>query len=114
MRMRWIERVSGSALFVLLVAHAALNPERGWTLLWGCDLAVAVMALGLVAGLHAVVAVAFLFHVAVGLPAFTVAVLTHFEPGPTSIAIHLLPPIAGGLSVARRGLPRGAALWAWL
>jgi hypothetical protein len=89
-------------------------PERGWALLWGCDLAVAAMGLGLATGSHLPVSVGFVFHMSVGLPVFIVGLFTTHDPNLTSVAIHILPPIAGGRSVARRGLSRRTGLIGWV
>lgn len=101
------ERTSGVLLLLLMVAHTVTHPERGaWVLLSACDVATLATAIGLVAGWPRVVAVAFLFQMSIGLPAFFVGLATHtYTPNTTSVAIHLLPPLAGGWAVRRTGLP---------
>ncbi len=58
---------------------------------------------------------AFLFQISIGLPAFFVGLATHtYTPNTTSVAIHLLPPLAGGWAVRRTGLPPHALATALL
>jgi len=83
-------------------------------LLSSCDVAALGTALGLLFGWARVVGVAFLFQVAVGLPAFVVGLFTTFHPNVTSFGVHTLPVLAGGWLVGRRGLPRGAAVAAFV
>jgi hypothetical protein len=109
------ERTMGAGLLLLMAAHLATHPERGpWLLLSTCDIATLATAIGLVVGWHQAVGVAFLFQIAMGLPAFFGGLLTAvYAPNATSVAIHLLPPVAGGWAVARRGLPRHATALAF-
>jgi hypothetical protein len=104
------ERAAGLFLLALMAAHTAAHPDRGaWVLLSACDIASLATALGLLAGWRGVVGVAFLFQIAISLPAFFVGLATAtYAPNATSVAIHLLPPVAGGWVVARSGLPRRA------
>lgn len=101
------ERTIGLLLLLLMVAHTVTHPDRGaWVLLSACDVATLATAIGLVAGWQKAVAVAFLFQMSIGLPAFFAGLVTHtYTPNATSVAIHLLPPLAGGWAVRRTGLP---------
>ena len=104
------ERAIGLSLMLLMLLHTVAHPERGaWVLLSACDMASLATAIGLLVGWPGMVAVAFLFQVSIGLPAFFVGLATGtYTPNATSVAIHLLPPLAGGWSVNRTGLPRHA------
>jgi hypothetical protein len=107
--MRW----AGLALVAMMPFHVALRPEHGWLLLSTCDVAAMVTAVGLVAGWPRAVGVAFLFQVAVGLPAFAIGLCSTYPLNPTGTVIHVVPPLLGGIVVAQRGLPPRAALYAW-
>ncbi|HSD90062.1 MAG TPA: hypothetical protein VLB44_21170, partial [Kofleriaceae bacterium] len=61
-----------------------------------------------------VVAIAGLFAVAVGGPAIVAGALTTYPMNPTGVILHVAPVIIGAHTVARHGLPRRAALTAWL
>ena len=109
-----MRRIVGLALLALLVVHVATRPERGWLLLATCDIAAMATIIGLVAGSHRLVATAFLFQLMVGLPSLTLGILTTYDVNFTGIAIHVIPLTAGGILVAREGMPRRTALVAWL
>jgi hypothetical protein len=111
-----VERVLGLALLLLLVVHVTLVHEGPWVLLAACDTAAVATGLGLLCGWRRLVALALVFQVSVGFPAFLVGVSTTFVPIVTSVAVHLLPMIAGGLAVIRgsRRLPPRAALATFL
>jgi hypothetical protein len=106
-------KLAGAVLLAVMAIHVAVRPEAGWILLSTCDVACATTALGLIAGWPRAVAVAFLFEVMIGLPAFALGVLTTYDLNPTGVIIHLAPPLIGGVVVARHGLPPNAALLAW-
>lgn len=110
------ERTVGVLLLLLMLAHTVAHPDRGaWVLLSACDVATLATAIGLVAGWRTAVGVAFLFQMSIGLPAFFVGLATHtYVPNATSVAIHLLPPLAGGWAVRRTGLPPRALATALL
>jgi hypothetical protein len=110
MTVRWV----GFALLVMMPFHVALRPEHGWLLLSACDVAAMVTAVGLVANLPRAVGVAFLFQVAIGLPAFALGLLTTYPLNPTGTIVHLVPPLVGGIVVVRHGLAPRAAIYAWL
>jgi hypothetical protein len=107
-------RIAGLVLLAIMVAHVLLEPEGLWVLAFSCDIAAMVTAIGLVGGWHRAVAVAFLFEVAVGLPAFILGLFTTLEMNETNILMHVLPPVLGGVVVAREGLPRRCWLMAWV
>jgi hypothetical protein len=104
------ERVGGAALAVLLIAHVTLRPEHGWVLLWGCDASAAAIAIGLLLGAYRLFAAGALFQLAIGAPAFLVGLATTYVPNVTGVGVHTLPPVIGGLVIARRGLPARTGL----
>ncbi len=107
---RWV----GVALLAMMPVHVALRPEHGWILLAACDVVGAATAIGVVFGLPRVVAIAGLFAVAVGGPAIVAGALTTYPMNPTGLVLHIAPVIIGAHTIARHGLPRRAALTAWL
>jgi hypothetical protein len=110
---RW--QVAGAALLALLPLHVALRPEHVWALFAACDLACIATALGLLFRSHRLVGTAFLFQVAVGFPSLIVGLCTHTYPWNWSgVTIHIVPLVLGGIRVASEGLPRRAALDAWI
>jgi hypothetical protein len=102
------------AFLAMMVVHVIVRPEGGWVLLATCDVAALATALGVLAGWHRPVAVAFVFQAAIGLPAFAVGLCTTYELNPTGVAVHVVPAVLGGIAVARHGLPPRAALHAFL
>jgi hypothetical protein len=106
-------RAAGVALVAVMAIHVAVRPEHAWILLSACDLAAVATALGLVASWPRVVAIAFVFELALGLPAFAIGLCTTYPLNPTGTIIHLAPPILGAIVIARYGIPRRAAAVAW-
>ncbi len=100
------------ALLVLLVmlAHAAAKARLGTLpeLLWGCNVASFLIVLGLWAAEARLVGAAFLWHLAVGEPAYVLGAVQAGHTGWTSVAAHTVPAIAAALSLRRTGLPRSA------
>lgn len=83
-------------------------------LLWLCHVATALMALGLLAGMHRLVAAGFLLHVGFGTIGWLLDLLTTLETTATSVVLHLLPLVIGPIEVRRNGWPQGVVLPAWL
>jgi hypothetical protein len=108
-----VTRIAGVVLLALMIIHVTTQPEGPWVLLSTCDVAALVTAVGLVGGWHRAVAVACLFEIMVGLPAFVVGIFTTYELNPTGVVVHIVPPVLGVIVIAREGLPRHAALMAW-
>jgi hypothetical protein len=106
-------KAAALAFLAMMVVHVLVRPEGGWVLLATCDVAALATALGVLVGWHRPVAAAFVFQVAIGLPAFAVGLCTTYELNPTGVAVHVVPAVLGAIAVARRGLPRGAALHAF-
>ena len=107
---RWV----GVALLAMMPLHVALRPEHGWILLAACDVVAIATAIGLLFRLPRVVAIAGLFAVAVGGPAIVAGTLSTYPMNPTGVILHVVPVIIGAHTIARHGLPRRAALIAWL
>jgi len=107
-------RVAGVALIGLLAIHPWLRPEGAWALLAACDVAALATAVGLVVGADRVVATAFLFQLAVGVPALVTGLMTTYRWNWSGIAIHVAPIVLGAPIVLARELPPRAALHAWL
>jgi hypothetical protein len=116
-----------AALLLALAAHAVVLARNGlpelWHLLWSCHLATATLALGLLFGWRSLAWAGFLFHLAIGLPSWLVAVVTtkgtfgavHLDALllVTSIAVHLLPLVAGFAIFGIARPPRAAIAGAW-
>jgi hypothetical protein len=107
-------RAAGIGLLALLAVHPFLRPEGGWALLSTCDLAAFATAIGLLAGWHRWVAVAFVFQLSVGMPSMILGMFTTYHANLTGIAVHVAPLVIGGVLVRRHGVPRGSALIAWI
>lgn len=121
-----------SARIVLAFAMLAALSLHGFAmgrhnlphLLWSCHVASVVLALGLLSNSRLLLSAGFLFHLAIGFPAWLVEViLTRGTFGApmvtprvlaTSISVHLLPLIAGVIYLQRSPLPGGSVLVAWL
>jgi hypothetical protein len=104
------ERAAGAALIALMIVHVTLRPEHAWVLLWGCDASTIAIAAGLLLGAYRLFAAGALFHISIAVPAFVVGLATTYVPNVTGIGVHTLPPIIGGVVIARRGLPGRPAL----
>jgi hypothetical protein len=100
------------ALLVLLVmaCHTVAKARLGTLpeLLWGCNVASFLIALGLWTARPRLVGAAFLWHLAVGEPAYVLGAVQAGHTGWTSVAAHTVPAIAAALSLRRTGLPRSA------
>lgn len=107
------ERAAGIGLLVLLAVHPFLRPEGGWALLSTCDVAAFATAIGLLTGWHRWIAAAFVFQLAIGLPAMILGMLTTYHANVTGIAVHVVPLVIGGVLVYRHGMPQKSALIAW-
>lgn len=109
---RWL----GVVVLLAIALHAATKAGDGklWEMLWACHVATTLLGLGILAGSRRVVGIGFLFHLAIGCPAFLLDVIATQTTTPTSVLVHGLPLLAGGLVVARCGLPPRAPLVAWI
>ena len=122
-------RAWGVAMLAALGAHAwSLGAAGGGEglphLLWSCHVASLVLGVGLLAERRWLVAAGFLFHVAIGFPAWLVEVLvTQGTFGGatlighllvTSIVVHALPLVAGAVCLGSEPLPWRAVPAAWL
>jgi hypothetical protein len=109
---RWL----GALIIGALVWHAAtkLTDHHLAEMLWVCHVASLVLAIGLLAGRHALVAVGLLMHLSWGAPAYLLDVIATRSTTVTSVLVHALPLGAGLAAVAAHGWPRGLVLRAWL
>jgi len=114
LRLRHAEPVLGASLLLALglLARAKLVAGVGPELLWACHVASALGGVGLLLRSRRLVALAFLFHVAVGAPAYALEVAASRTTTWESALLHLLTPAATWV-VARHGLPRRTWLAAW-
>lgn len=106
-------RVMGLALLGALALHAASKgASHIQEMFWLCHVATALMAVGLLAGWHRLVASGFLFHVGFGTVGW---VLDMAMVGTTfsSVLVHVLALVAGVVELRRNGWPRGLVLPAW-
>lgn len=121
-----------AARLVLAIMMLAALAMHGWSmgrqnlphLLWSCHIASATLAMGLLFNSRLLVSSGFLFHLAIGFPAWLVEViLTRGTFGApmvtprvlaTSISVHLLPLFAGVIYLRRTPLPAGSIMLAWL
>jgi hypothetical protein len=110
--MRW---GLGLALLATLALHAATKGlARLPELLWLCHVATVLIALGLWVTSRWLVAIGFLIHVALGMPAFLIDVAFGGErPSPTSWLVHLLPLVVGWFGLRHTGMPPRTWLAAW-
>jgi hypothetical protein len=105
--------VMGAAVAALMIAHVARNPFGAWVLFSACDVAAVATAAGLLLRARRIVALALLFQLAVGLPAFLVGLVTTYVPTLTGVAVHLAPTAMGVAATGRRRWPPRAALVDW-
>ncbi|MHB8874910.1 MAG: hypothetical protein ACYC8T_14575 [Myxococcaceae bacterium] len=108
-------RWSGAVLAAVLAVYAAEKVRLGLApeLLWGCPVASALLAAGLLARRPRLIGLGFLFHLAVGLPSYAIYLFTSRDLVASSAALHLASPLLGGVAVWRQGLLRGTAVGAW-
>lgn len=100
----------GLALLAVWLVNAWLKSERGLVieLLWACYPATLCICMGLFVGRVRLVAVGFVFHAAVGLPAYTMDVIAQGHTTLTSFIVHLGSPVIGGLALRNVPWPRHA------
>jgi hypothetical protein len=100
------------ALVVLaaMVCHTMVKARLGTLpeLLWGCNVASFLIVLGLWVGEARLVGAAFLWHLAVGEPAYVLGAVQAGTTGWTSVLAHTVPALAAFRFLRRTGLPRSA------
>ena len=113
-RLRYAEPALGALLLLALalLVRAKLAAWVGPEPLWTCHVTSALGGVGLLLRSRRLVALAFLFHVAVGAPAYALDVAVSRTTTWESALLHLLTPAATWV-VARRGLPCRTWLAAW-
>jgi hypothetical protein len=108
-------RLLGVALLGAFALHASIKDAAHLQeMLWACHVATLMMAIGLLAGWHRLVASGFLMHVGFGTVGWLLDVLATHDTTPTSVIAHALPLVAGAIEVRRKGWPQGVVLPAWL
>jgi hypothetical protein len=108
-------RVMGLALVAALALHAtSKGAAHLQEMFWLCHVATALMAIGLLAGWHRVVATGFILHLGFGTVGWLLDVVATRDTTVSSVLVHLLPLAAGAIEVRRKGWPRGVVLPAWL
>ena len=108
-------RIMGLALVGALALHtASKDAAHEQEMLWLCHVATAVMALGLLAGWHRVMAGGFILHVGFGTVGWLLDVVATQDTTVSSVLVHLLPLAAGVIEVRRKGWPSGVVLPSWL
>lgn len=102
-------------LLALLGAYGLEKRRSGlWSeMLFGCHVATAVLALGLLARAPALIGAALVFHLGVGLPSWIVYVAARKATRPLEVLAHVLPAGAALPAMVRSGIPSGVALGAW-
>jgi hypothetical protein len=108
---RTIAAALGALVAVALMLHVPelIDPQE---LLYTCHVATMLVAMGLLAGLHRLVATGFLFHLAVGLPSWLLDAVARGTTWTSTLA-HLVPLFAGAWAVRQDGLPRRTPIYAW-
>jgi len=108
-------RVLGVALVGALALHTASKGSAYvQEMFWLCHVATAVMAIGLLAGWHRVMAGGFILHVGFGTVGWLLDVVATRDTTVSSVLVHVLPLAAGAIEVRRKGWPTGVVLPSWL
>ena len=97
------------AIVVSLALHALAHDL--WTLLWMCHVSSFLIAIGMAAGRRYPVAVGLIGHLALGWWAFAADAFVTGVLAPTSVVVHVLPPVAAIVYLRRRGWPKHSAAW---
>ncbi len=107
---RLLNRRLALVVALVLLAHTLVKARLGTLpeLLWGCNVASFLILGGLWTGAARLVGAAFLWHLAVGEPAYAVLVLREGHTGWTSVVAHSVPTLCAFLFLRRAGLPRSA------
>jgi hypothetical protein len=106
---------SGLALIAMLVAYAFDKSRTGkWgEMLFGCHVASACIAVGLLLDQRWLVAPGLVFFVGVGLPSWLIYAMNATDVTPLQITAHILPPVVALRFVLSKGVPTGSAGAAW-
>ena len=108
-------RWSGALLLAVIATYAADKLRAGLApeLLWGCPVAAVLLAGGLLAQSPRLTGLAAVFHLAVGLPAYAVFLVSTGTVEWSSVLLHLSSPLVGAVALWRGDYPRRSALHAW-
>lgn len=102
-------------LLALLVAYGLEKRRSGlWSeMLFGCHVATAVLAVGLLVRVPALIGAALVFHLGVGIPSWIIYVAAQKTTRTLEVLAHVLPTVAALPAMVRSGIPSGVALGAW-
>jgi hypothetical protein len=102
-------------LIALLLAYGVEKHRSGkWgEMLFGCHVATALLAIGLLARTPWLIGAALVFHVGVGIPSWIVYAVGRGTTRTMEVLAHVLPSVAALPAAMRSGIPPGAALGAW-
>jgi hypothetical protein len=102
-------------LLALLLAYSAEKRRSGlWSeMLFGCHVATAILAMGLLVRAPSLIGAALVFHLGVGLPSWIIYAAARKTTRPLEVLAHVLPSVAAVPAAMRSGVPSGAALAAW-
>jgi hypothetical protein len=105
-----MRRLLGFVAIAFYVLHALVHLSRGepYDLLWGCHLAVLLVAAGLLRNNASLNAIGLLWS-CFGLPLWLIYTFTGGEFMPTAALTHLGAFVIGLYGVSRFGIPRGSA-----
>lgn len=102
-----MKRFAGAVLLALLIVLAWGKAQAGVLseMLWMCHVATGAVALGLLLNWRACVALGFLFHIAVGVPAYILHLAHGGDTTWVSFSLHVLSPLGGWLAWRAKTLP---------
>ena len=105
-----MRRALGVLAITCYALHALVHLSRGepYDLLWGCHLAVLLVAAGLLSGSPSLNAVGLLWSI-IGLPIWLIYIFTGGELMPTAALTHVGAFVIGTYGVRVLGMPRGSA-----
>lgn len=107
--------LGAAALVAVLAIYAAQKRRNGrWgEMLFGCHVASAILALGVLVGSRFAVASGAVFFAGVGIPAWLVRVVATRTTTALEVATHVLPIVVATPWLAEHGIPRGIGLVTW-
>lgn len=113
--MHLIDVAFALGLLALLLVYGLEKRRSGlWSeMLFGCHVATAVVAIGLLARAPSLIGAGLVFHLGVGIPSWIVYVAARKTTRPLEVLAHILPTVAALPAMVRSGIPSGVALGAW-
>lgn len=118
-RLCWYRMGAQFAACVVVVALAAdlawKDPSNLEQVVWSCYWSALTIAVGIFVHSDFMVSSAFIFFIGLGTPAWIVGRVLEHEIDPTSLLIHTVPVLAGGLYLLdSRMVPAKSAVGAWM